>query len=137
MIKAEKGRVFEDSITFTQKQVVQFAELTGDSNPIHIDKDFASKSEYGRTIVQGTFSVTAFSHILTTVFPGPGSIVIHRESLFVRPVFTDQPYKILMKILSLDEESKTVIMKCYLKNRENKICVVVTLKLKNENIFSQ
>ena len=130
------GSVFEDSVTFTREQVMKFAELTGDVNPIHVDDEFAAKSNYGRTIVHGTLAGSAFSRILSTVFPGPGSIAIHRESLFIRPVFTDQPYKILIRVSSLDEETKTVHMKCYLKNSEDKTCIMVATKMKNENIFS-
>ena len=131
------GSVFEDSVTFTREQVLKFAEITGDVNPIHTDEEFAAKSIYGRTIVHGTLAGSAFSGILSIVFPGPGSIVIHRESLFIRPVFTDQPYKIHIKVSSLDMETKTVQMKCYLKNSEGKTCIMVTTKMKNENIFTE
>lgn len=137
MSRITTGTVFEDSASFTREQVIKFAEITGDVNPIHVNDEFASKSNYGRIIVHGTLAGSAFSRILSTVYPGPGSIVIQRESLFIRPVFTDQPYKIVIRVSAIDDETETIEMKCYLKNSNGKNCIMVTTKMKNERIFSK
>lgn len=90
MLKA--GDRFEHRFTINQEEVNQFAEVTGDTNPIHLDSDYASKTPFKKTIIHGIFSTAVFSKILGTHFPGEGSIYLGQEVQFKRPMFPGEEY---------------------------------------------
>jgi len=131
------GDVFEEEVVFTGVQVQQFAEFTGDFNPIHVDEEFAKKTKYGRVIVHGLLAALAFSKILVTKFPGPGTIVIHKDITFIRPVFINETYKLIFKVAAIDFEKNRCIIKCFMKNREGKHCLRIINTLKNSVILNR
>lgn len=129
------GYTFEDELTYSREDVLAFAALTGDNNPIHIDEEYAKKTEYGRNIVHGNFVIATLSKDTGTKFPGPGTIVVHKDISFIRPVFIGEPYKYVYKISSIDYKTSTAVFKCFLKNRMGKICIRVISTLKNKEVF--
>jgi 3-hydroxybutyryl-CoA dehydratase len=128
----KNGIIYEDKISFSNEQVMQFAEVTGDKNPIHIDSDFAAKSIYGKIIVHGTLIEATFSKNLMLQFPGTAVIIIKRESLFLRPVFVDETYIISCKINFFEDDSNTVNITNSLFTAEGKLCVRSKSTLKRE-----
>jgi 3-hydroxybutyryl-CoA dehydratase len=62
--------------TVTEADVIAFASLVGDFNPIHVDADYARKSRFGRRIAHGMFAGGLISAVLGTKLPGPGSIYL-------------------------------------------------------------
>ena len=47
--------------TFTDEDVRRFIEITGDSNPLHVDDEFAARTQFGRRIIQGMLAASIFS----------------------------------------------------------------------------
>jgi 3-hydroxybutyryl-CoA dehydratase len=128
----KSGIIYEDKISFSKEQVMQFAEVTGDKNPIHIDSLFAAKSIYGKIIVHGTLIEASFSKNLILQFPGTAVIIIKRETLFLRPVFVDETYIMSCKINSLEEDTNTLNITNSLITPEGKLCVRSKSTLKRE-----
>ncbi|MEJ2320697.1 MAG: MaoC/PaaZ C-terminal domain-containing protein, partial [Gemmatimonadales bacterium] len=60
------GDTASRSLTLTAEHVATFAELTGDYNPLHFDEDFASKTKFGRLVVQGGLT-TGLLHALVAM----------------------------------------------------------------------
>jgi 3-hydroxybutyryl-CoA dehydratase len=73
--------------TVSAEDVEAFAALTGDTNPIHLDEDVASKSRFGRRVAHGMLVASYVSTLLGTKFPGTGTIYVSQTLTFVRPVF--------------------------------------------------
>lgn len=130
------GDTFESKRSYTREDVHAFARLTGDNNPIHVDEEFGKRSEYGRNIVHGNFIIATFSADIATSFPGPGTIVMQKKIVFIRPVFIGETYTLISKISSIDYDENSAIIKCYLKNSSGKICIRVTNTIKNRQIFN-
>jgi 3-hydroxybutyryl-CoA dehydratase len=93
------GDEHQAEFVITQAMVNEFAELSGDKNPIHIDPEYAANTPFKRTIVHGIFSVSIISKIMGTGFPGHGSVYLAQKFDFKRPVFPDKAYyaKIVLK----------------------------------------
>ena len=76
------GQSYEMKRSFSETEVKAFAELSGDTNPIHIDAEFARSSRFGERIVPGFLTASMFSAIIGTKFPGIGSIYLNQNMIF-------------------------------------------------------
>ena len=74
------------SKTIASSDVVGFAQLTGDRNPIHLSEHFAAKTSFGRRIAHGLYTASLISAVLGTRLPGPGAIYISQTLNFRAPV---------------------------------------------------
>lgn len=95
---------FEESFKFTQDEVVRFAELTGDNNPIHLDAEYAATTSFKRPIIHGMLGATIFTKVLGTQFPGFGSIYLKQTLEFLRPMFVETEYKAVFTIKTINKE---------------------------------
>lgn len=75
---------------FTSEEVERFAEISGDNNLVHIDKEYAENSMFRGRIVHGFLTGSLFSAIIGTKMPGPGSIYLGQNMNFKRPVYHGQ-----------------------------------------------
>ena len=91
-MKLKIGDNYKEEFVITQEMVNKFAELSGDKNPLHLDKEFAAKTRFKKPIVHGLFSVTSFGKVMGTKFPGHGSIHVGQNLSFKRPLYPDQKY---------------------------------------------
>ena len=67
-------------------EVVKFAELTGDRNPIHLSEEYASQTQFRSRIAHGLYTASLISAVLGTRLPGPGAIYIGQTLNFRGPV---------------------------------------------------
>ncbi|MFT5884930.1 MAG: acyl dehydratase [Arcticibacterium sp.] len=96
------GSEFKFKFGFTQKQVNDFAELTGDHNPIHTDEAYAATTRFGRCIIHGHLGSSVFTKFLGMNKPGgPGSIYLKQETEYLRPMFVDKEYEVIFKVLHI------------------------------------
>src|SRR5437899_11087545 len=80
------GMVETLSKTIASSDVVGFAQLTGDRNPIHLSEHFAAKTSFGRRIAHGLYTASLISAVLGTRLPGPGAVDISQTLNFPAPV---------------------------------------------------
>ena len=72
--------------TIDSSDVVGFAEVTGDRNPIHLSEHFAAKTPFGTRIAHGLYTASLISAVLGTRLPGPGAVYISQTLNFRAPV---------------------------------------------------
>ena len=71
---------------FDSDEVMTFAQLSLDKNPIHIDEEYAARSLFGKRIVHGFLVGSLISAVFGTKLPGEGAIYLHQEMDFRKPV---------------------------------------------------
>jgi 3-hydroxybutyryl-CoA dehydratase len=74
------------SKTVASSDVVGFAEVTGDRNPIHLSEHFAAKTPFRARIAHGLYTASLISAVLGTRLPGPGAVYISQTLNFRAPV---------------------------------------------------
>ncbi|MDB4949893.1 MAG: MaoC [Gemmatimonadetes bacterium] len=74
------------SKTVTEADVVMFAGVTGDFNPVHVDAVAAERSRFGGRIAHGMLSASFVSTVLGTRLPGPGTVYLSQSLRFTAPV---------------------------------------------------
>ncbi|MCK6396151.1 MaoC family dehydratase [Zoogloea sp.] len=72
--------------TVTEADILAFAGVTGDFNPVHVNEELASASMFGGRIAHGMLSAGFISTVFGTKFPGPGSIYLSQTLKFKAPV---------------------------------------------------
>lgn len=77
-------RVF--SKTITEADLLMFAGVSGDTNPLHLDEDFASRTMFESRIAHGMLTGSLISTVLGTRLPGPGAVYISQQLKFLAPV---------------------------------------------------
>jgi 3-hydroxybutyryl-CoA dehydratase len=72
--------------TVKSSDVIGFAEITGDRNPIHLSEHFAAKTPFKSRIAHGLYTAGLISAVIGTRLPGPGAIYISQTLNFKAPV---------------------------------------------------
>jgi 3-hydroxybutyryl-CoA dehydratase len=73
--------------TISEADVYLFAGITGDFNPVHVDRVAAEASAFKARIAHGMLTASLISTVLGTQLPGPGAIYLSQSLKFRAPVF--------------------------------------------------
>jgi acyl dehydratase len=95
------GQRAERSLTLTAAHVNTFAELTGDYNPLHFDEAFASRTKFGRLVVQGGLTTGLLHALVAMDMPGPGTVFLSQNWKFTAPVYIDDTITAAAEVLSV------------------------------------
>jgi 3-hydroxybutyryl-CoA dehydratase len=80
------GFTVSETKVFTQADFDEFARLSGDDNPIHVDPAFAARTKFGRTVAHGMFLYGTICGLLSEHFPG--AVQVEQNLMFPAPTFT-------------------------------------------------
>lgn len=94
--------------TITEADVVLFAGITGDDNPVHINAEYAEQTMFEQRIVHGMFSAGLISAVLGTRMPGPGAIYIDQQLSFKAPVHIGDTVVATATVLEINEQRRRV-----------------------------
>jgi 3-hydroxybutyryl-CoA dehydratase len=92
----------------TDKNVKEFADLSGDNNPVHIDEDYAKRSRYKKRIAHGLLSSSLFSALFGTRIPGEGCVYVSQKLNFKRPVYIGDTVIAEITVTDINLASKRV-----------------------------
>ena len=92
--------------------VVGFAELTGDRNPIHLSEHFAAKTQFGKRIAHGLYTASLISAVLGTRLPGPGAIYVSQTLNFHAPVRIGDQVDVTVTVAELIPERQRARLTC-------------------------
>ncbi len=80
----------ETTLQVARPMLVAYGELTGDSNPIHLDPAFAATTAYGRCIAHGTLSLNALWQSIGATFDAATAACLDLDIRFTAPVFVGE-----------------------------------------------
>lgn len=98
------------SKTITEADLLMFAGVSGDTNPIHLDQDFASRTMFEGRIAHGMLTASLISTVLGTKLPGPGSIYVTQNLRFLAPVRIGDTVIARVSVAQLDIERGRVTL---------------------------
>jgi 3-hydroxybutyryl-CoA dehydratase len=96
----------------TEADLFAFAEVTGDTNPVHLDEAYAANTLFKQRIAHGMLSAGYISALLGTRLPGPGAIYLSQTLVFKRPVKIGDPVAARVSVTALEEAKARVSLAC-------------------------
>ncbi|MEM7072905.1 MAG: MaoC family dehydratase [Pseudomonadota bacterium] len=95
--------------TITESDIVLYAGLTGDLNPVHVNQEYAKQTRFKGRIAHGMLTASLFSTVLGTKMPGPGCIYLSQELKFLAPVYAGDTVTAKVMITEIISARKRVI----------------------------
>jgi len=135
MERIKNGDTFTQKVKFTQAQVNQFAEISGDCNPVHINAEYAAKTPFGKPIIHGMFAASVFSKVFGTQWPGEGTIYMFQDIFFKAPAFVEVEYTAKFEVTEVNEEKHRGVIQCILEDSDGKTIIVGQAKLMHTERF--
>ncbi|WP_185266020.1 MaoC/PaaZ C-terminal domain-containing protein [Halopseudomonas xiamenensis] len=93
------GDTASASHVVTERDLILFATVSGDVNPVHLDEEFAAATPFKGRIAHGMLSGALISAAIACELPGPGTIYIGQEMSFLRPVRLGDEIRIELEVL--------------------------------------
>ena len=87
LLELQVGQTESLSRTITPEDVAAFARLSGDYNALHVDEEFAARTEFSQRVVHGFLHASLLSTLVGTKLPGRGALYTAQNIEFTRPVF--------------------------------------------------
>ena len=105
--------------TFTAQDVKAFASITGDTNPVHIDEEYAATTPFKTCIAHGMLSAGLISTVLGTQLPGRGCIYLEQQIKFRAPVYINDTVVATVTIEEIDQRRGRVSLKtqCFVNDK--------------------
>ena len=104
MTKFYVGQKASFSRTVTETDIVQFAGLSGDYNPVHMDREYAAGTRFGQRIAHGMLTASFLSRLLGMELPGKESVYLEQTMKFKKPVFIGDTITATAEILDIDNK---------------------------------
>jgi 3-hydroxybutyryl-CoA dehydratase len=104
--------------TFTESDVLTFAEISGDCNPIHVDPKFAATTPFDRQLVHGLLTAGMISAVLGMQLPGPGCIYLKQELNFRAPVYFGDTITATVTVTKIREDKPIITLETICTNQD-------------------
>jgi len=106
--KLELGQTWTHKFSFSQQEVNEFAKVTGDSNPLHLDAAYAAQTAFKKPIIHGMLGASVFSKVFGTIMPGPKSIYLSQTLEFKKAMLVETQYLAEFKVIEALPEKKRI-----------------------------
>ncbi|MGI9276409.1 MAG: MaoC family dehydratase [Endozoicomonas sp.] len=115
--------------TLTEQDLLLFAKVSGDTNPVHLDKEFAATTQFEGRIAHGMWTASLISCALATKLPGPGGVYLGQELKFKYPVKLGDTVTVELEVLEINERRKRAKVSTNVVNQDGKTVVKGTAEI--------
>lgn len=117
------GDSFSTEREVTDELIRQFADVSGDYNPIHLDEDFAAKTQFGRRIAHGALSSAFISAVLGGEFAERRIVYLSQTLKFIAPTFIGDTITARATVTKIREDRGIVFLETVCTNQNDEITV--------------
>ena len=121
MLTLNPGDKASRTQTISDEMIRSFADLTGDTNPVHLDDTYAAGTRFGRRIAHGMIAAGLISATLANDLPGPGTVYLSQTLQFKAPVYPGDTITATVEVKSVRSDKPIVTLSTVCSNQENKV----------------
>lgn len=111
-----EGESFQLTEKIEDKDLLLFLGLTNDANPLYIQHDYASQTEFKKPIVPAIMLTGIVTSALSKYIPGPGSHIIKQEMQFIHPVYHYETIQFTFEVVKVNLQEKNITIQVVAKN---------------------
>lgn len=108
-------------LTVTDETIRGFAQVTGDTNPIHLDDAYAAGTRFGRRIAHGMIAAGLISAALANDLPGPGTVYLSQSLQFKAPVYPGDTITATVEVKSVRPDRPIVTLSTVCRNQDDAV----------------
>ena len=112
----EMGLTKQFQIIITESMIDDFAKISGDYNPLHMDEKFAQSRDFKNRVCHGMLLGSLFSRLIGMYVPGKSGLYFSQTLNFVNPTIVDDTVTVTGKVISKSESTKIIELKTTIKN---------------------
>ena len=119
--------------TVTEKEILAFAALSGDVNPIHLDDKYARQTQFKERIAHGMLVASYISTVIGTILPGKDTIYLSQTVQFKAPVKIGDTLTVVAKVVKKRDDKKIITLETTIVNQHHEKVVegyAVVMKMK-------
>ncbi|NTU80890.1 MAG: MaoC family dehydratase [Chloroflexales bacterium] len=109
--------------TITEADIVLFAAVTGDQNPMHTDELAAQESRFGRRIAHGMLAAGLISAVLGMRLPGPGTVYLKQTLSFRKPIYINDTVTTTVEVAAIREDKPIATLVTTVTNQDGDVVV--------------
>ncbi len=123
-------------VQIDESKINEFAKISGDYNPLHVDQNYATKTQFGKIVCHGMLLASFFSRLVGMHLPGKNSLYFSQTLNFQLPCFVGDKVTIEGEIIDKSQSTRMITMKTTISNHNDE-CLVdgIAKVLVRENIF--
>ena len=111
------------AVTITELMLENFAKLSGDYNPLHMDKNYAKNTLFKKRVCHGMLLSSFFSRLVGMYLPGQNALYLSQSLKFPTPCFINEKITVLGKVVSKSEATQIITLQNTIINESGK-CLV-------------
>jgi acyl dehydratase len=111
------------SRTWTEEDVLSFAKLSGDVNPLHTDSIYAETTQFKERLVHGMLVASLCSTFVGMYIPGKRCLYINQTVSFKKPVFIGDTVVVTGTVIAISNATKIVTISISIKKGDEEVLV--------------
>ncbi|MBN8618589.1 MAG: MaoC family dehydratase [Anaerolineae bacterium] len=104
--------------TITEDDILNFARASGDTNPIHVDAEYAAGTRFGKRLAHGMLTGSLVSAILGNDLPGHGTVYLGQDFKFKAPVFIGDTITASVELVKFREDKRIATFRTTCTNQD-------------------
>lgn len=105
----------------TQNDIEKFVDLTGDDNKLHIDKEYASRTQFKKPVVHGMLGASFISTIIGTKLPGDGALWFSQTLEFLLPVRVGDDITVTAEVIKTNDRENVIELNIEIVNQNRQV----------------
>lgn len=109
--------------TITDDDIQAFARASGDTNPVHLDDEYAATTPFKRRIAHGMLTASLISSILGNDLPGPGTVYLGQDLKFKAPVYPGDTITATVELVKYREDKRIATFRTTCSNQDGTLVI--------------